>query len=217
MSNTIFVAAYWPFFNTNEWRRFDYTAVDGSMEPITSVFSWDPQTNSMLYDDYDGKGVWKDRWFYQYRAGFGVAEWRDDYPGGKKVVMSPPIGWGNLETIGSNYQNHPNMDPFRCWPPSFARGVQVVVYEQQLQNFLVSSGIVYTDVLQFTYLQSWDGKPATGARYWMALGVGPVAVQWLAQDPKDPNKIIQTARMDAVVTHVNGNIANGSSGKKTQA
>ena len=54
-------------------RRFDYTAVDGSMEPITAVFSYDPQTASMLYDDYDGKGVWKDRWFYQYRAGFQTA------------------------------------------------------------------------------------------------------------------------------------------------
>lgn len=213
MSETIFVPPYWPFFNTNEWRRFDYTAVDGSMDPITSVFSWDPNTNSMLYDDYDGKGVWKDRWYYQYRAGFGVAEWRDDYPG-KKVVMNPPIGWGNLETIGGNYENDPAMDPFRCWPPSFAKGVQVVAFEKKLANFIVSCGIVYSDVLQFSYLQSWGGKPATGARYWMALGVGPVAVQWLAQDPKDPEKIIVTSRMDAVVTHVNGTMANGSTGTK---
>jgi hypothetical protein len=202
MSDTILVAAYWPFFNTHEWRRFDYTAVDGSMAPITSVFSYDPTTASMLYDDYDGKGVWKDRWFYQYRAGFGVAEWRDDYPG-KKVVMNPPIGWGNLVTLGSDYINYPAMDPFKCWPPSFSKGVQCVHYEALLPNFLVSSGIVYNDVLQFTYLQSWDGKPATGARYWMALGIGPVAVQWIAQDPNDRSKLIETARMDAVVTSYN--------------
>jgi hypothetical protein len=38
----------------------------------------------------------------------------------------------------------------------------------------------------------------------MAKGVGPVAVQWLAQDPKDINRMIETARMDAVISHVNG-------------
>jgi hypothetical protein len=204
MSDKILVAAYWPFFNNNEWRRFDYTAVDGSMPPITSVFSYDPKTNSMLYDDYDANGVWKDRWYYQYRAGFGIAEWRDDYPNNKVVVMNPPIGWGNLESIGEAYQNKPAMDPFKCWPWSFAKGRQIVAFEALLQNFVVNCGIVYYDVLQFTYLQSWSGKPATGARYWMARGIGPVAVQWLAQDSKDPTKIIETARMDAVVTHVNG-------------
>lgn len=203
MSDKIFVPAYWPYFNTHEWRRFDYTAVDGSMAPITSVFSFDPSTNSMLYDDYDGQGVWKDRWYYQYRAGFGIAEWRDDYPGGKKVVMDPPIGWGNLETIGGTYQNKPKMDPFRSWPPSLASGQQIVAFEALLPNFLVSSGIVYQNVLQFTYLQSWSGKPAAGARYWMALGIGPVAVQWIAQDPNDRTKLIETARMDAVITSYN--------------
>jgi hypothetical protein len=203
MSDKILVAAYWPFFNNNEWRRFDYTAVDGSMPPITSVFSYDPSTKSMLYDDYDASGTWKDRWYYNYRPGFGVAEWRDDYPG-KKVVLSPPIGWGSAEVIGGIYINYPKMDLFRCWPWSMAKGIQIVKYEDLLANFVVESGIAYQDVLQFTYLQSWDGKPATGARYWMAKGVGPVAVQWLAQDPKDINRMIETARMDAVISHVNG-------------
>lgn len=206
MSDKIFVPGYWPYFNTHEWRRFDYTAVDGSMDPITSVFSYDASTNSMLYDDYDGKGVWKDRWYYQYRAGFGIAEWRDDYPG-KKVVMNPPIGWGNLETVGGTYQNNPKMDPFKCWPPSFSSGQQIVAFEKILPSFLVTCGIVYQDVLQFTYLQSWGGKPATGARYWMALGVGPIAVQWIAQDPNDRTKLIETARMDAVVTSYNSGVS----------
>jgi hypothetical protein len=203
MDKSIIVSYYWPFFTTDELRRFDYTAVDGSMPPITSVFSYDPNTKSMLYDDYDASGTWKDRWYYNYRPGFGVAEWRDDYPG-KKVVLSPPIGWGSAEVIGGIYINYPKMDLFRCWPWSMAKGIQIVKYEDLLANFVVESGIAYQDVLQFTYLQSWDGKPATGARYWMAKGVGPVAVQWLAQDPKDINRMIETARMDAVISHVNG-------------
>lgn len=207
MGTLINVKDYWPFWaDPSHLRRFDYTAIDGSMPPITSVFTYDRGSDSMLYIDYDAHLNWKDTWYYQYRAGFGVAEWRDDYPGGKKVVMSPPIGWGNFETIGGSYINYPKMDLFRSWPPSMAKGVQCVAYEAVLPSLMLQSGTTYKDVLQFTYLQSWDSKPGTGARYWNAKGVGPIAVQWLAQDPTSPTgkPIIQTARMDAIVTDVGG-------------
>lgn len=202
----IFIPDYWPLFVTGELRRFDYTAIDDSMPPITSVFAYDKGSNSMLYIDYDAHLTEKDRWYYQYRPGFGIAEWRDDYPGGKKVVMNPPIGWGEYQDIGSDYINYPKMDLFRSWPPAMAKGVQICHYEQLLDKFRVQTGVIYPDVLVFTYLQSWDGKPAGGARYWMAKGVGPIAVQWLAQDPTNPysKPIIQTARMDAVVSTING-------------
>jgi len=201
----IFIPEYWPMFKTNELRRFDYTAEDDSMPSITAVFSYDKGTDSMIYIDYDAHLTWKDTWYYQYKPGFGVAEWRDDYPG-KKVVMNPPIGWGEYVDIGGTYMNKPKMSPLQSWPPAMAKGVQICAYEQLLEKFRVQTGVIYNDVLVFTYLQAWDNKPGTGARYWMAKGVGPVAVQWLAQDPKDPysKPIIQTARMDAVVSTVNG-------------
>lgn len=189
------VADYWPFFKTAELRRFDYTDPTGSMPPITSVFAYDKGTDSMLYIDYDAHLTWKDTWYYKDQG--GVFEWRDDYPG-KKVVMRPAIGWGNVEEIGGSYMNKPKMDPFQSWPPAMSQGVQVVAYE-------ALTGAT-NDTLVFTYLQSWSGKPGGGARYWMKRGVGPVSVQWLAQDPKDPygKPLIETARMDAVVTSVNG-------------
>lgn len=202
----IFIPGYWPFWNDpNKLRRFDYTAVDGSMPPITAVFSYDKGSDSMLYVDYDAHLTWKDTWYYRYQPGFGVAEYRDDYPG-KKVVLSPPIGWGEWGEIGGSYVDYPKIDPLKSWPPAFAKGVQCVAYEALIPTMTVANGTGYNNVLQFTYLQSWDGKPGTGARYWMALGVGPIAVQWLAQDPTNPysKPIIQTARMDAVVTEVNG-------------
>ena len=200
----IFIPFYWPLFKTNELRRFDYTAIDGSMPPLTSVFSYDKGTDSMLLIDYDSHLTWKDTWYYQYRKGFGVAEWRDDYPE-KKIVMTPPIGWGEREKIGGSYVNYPKMDLFRSWPPAMAKGIQICHYEALIPSMTLTNNNTYSDVLQFTYLQAWDGKPGTGARYWMANGVGPIAQQWLAQDPKDPNgkPIIQTARMDAIVTRVN--------------
>ena len=64
-------------------------------------------------------------------------------------------------------------------------------------------GTYYQDVIQFSYLQNWDGKPATGARYWMALGVGPIATQFLTQDEKDPKIVTESVRWDAKVTRVN--------------
>jgi hypothetical protein len=207
MAGKIFIPGYWPFWtDPNQLRRFDYTAVDGSMPPITSVFAYDEGSKSMLFIDYDSHLTYKDTWYYQYWPQFGVAEYRDDYPNGKKVVMSPPIGWGEWAEIGGSYVNYPKMSPFKSWPPSFAKGVQCVAYEALIPTMTLASGTSYNNVLQFTYLQSWDGKPGTGARYFMALGVGPIAVQWLAQNPTDPlgKPIIETARMDAVVTDVGG-------------
>ena len=64
-------------------------------------------------------------------------------------------------------------------------------------------GTYYPDVIKFSYLQNWDGKPATGARYWMAIGIGPIATQFLTQDAKDPAKITESVRWDAKITRVN--------------
>lgn len=201
MSDLIFVPAYWPLFKSHELRRFDYTVNDGSMEPITSVFSYDVGSDSMLYSDYDAAGTLKDVWFYQYRPGFGVAEYRDDYPGGKKVVMNPPIGWGEFAQIGGTYQNSPKMDPFQSWPPAMAQGFQYIWWEQHLDTFTQRDGTEYHDVLQFLYTQSWGGGKASGARYWMALGIGPVSVQWVAQAPD--GSIVETTRMDGKVSIFN--------------
>jgi len=198
----IFIPDYWPFWKSNtKLRRFDYVDDTGSMPPITVVFAYDKGSDSMLYIDYDAHLNWVDTWYYKYTPGFGVAEWRDDYPG-KKVVLTPAIGWGENEEIGGTYLNKPKMNPFLSWPPAFAFGNQIVAYEKILETMRLVNGSIYEDVLQFTYLQNWSGKPGGGARYWMAKGVGPIAVQWIAQDPKDPygKPLIETARMDATVS-----------------
>ena len=77
-----------------------------------------------------------------------------------------------------------------------------MVFEQHLPYY-TANGITYSDVIVFSYLQSWGGKPATGARYWMALGIGPVATQFLSQDATDPTKITETVVWNATVTRVN--------------
>jgi hypothetical protein len=202
MSNNIFVPAYWPLFKTHELRRFDYVSEDSTVPPFTSVFSYDVGSDSMLYNNYDSAGTWLNKWFYQYRTGFGLAEWRDDYPDGKKIVLNPPIGWGEMERIGGTYINYPKFDFFRSWPPATGYGAQIVAFEEEISQMSVL-GVYYQDVLKFSYLQSWGDKPSTGARYWMALGVGPIATTFLAQDPKDPKVITETPRWNARITRVN--------------
>ena len=198
---SILVPAYWPLFTTSELRRFDYTCEEG-IAPFTSVFSYDVGSKSMLYNNYDSSLKWLNRWYYNYQPGFGISEWRDDYPGGKKVVMDPPIGWGEFQDVGTNYQNKPAFSPLQCWPPAFGSGLQFVLFEQRLPYYS-AGGTTYNDVLVFSYLQSWGGKAATGCRYWMALGIGPVACQFLVQDDKDRTKGTTGPLYTAKVTRVN--------------
>lgn len=202
MSNNIFVPAYWPLFKTHELRRFDYVNENSNLPPFTSVFSYDVGSDSMLYNNYDSAGIWLNKWFYQYRTGFGIAEWRDDYPGNKKVVLKPPIGWGEMARIGGTYIDYPKFDFFKCWPPATGYGTQIVAFEEHISQMDVL-GVYYQDVLKFSYLQSWGDKPATGARYWMALGVGPIATTFLTQDAKDKKVIAETPRWNARITRVN--------------
>ena len=156
----------------------------------------------MLYSDYDDKGVLNDVWYYQYRPGFGVAEYRDDYPAkNKKVVMEPPIIWFEFVEIGKEYHNSPKMDPFRSWPPAFAQGWQWVKFEALHNKFIQRDGTEYENVLQFIYSQSWDGGKASGARYFMAIGIGPVSVQWVATAPD--GSIVETTRMDGKLSRFN--------------
>lgn len=201
MSNNILVPAYWPLFKTHELRRFDYASENPALPPFTSVFSYDTGSDSMLYNNYDAAGTWLNKWFYQYRPGFGIAEWRDDYPG-KKIVLNPPIGWGEMERIGGTYTNYPKFDFFKCWPPMADSGTQIVAFEELIPQMNVRN-VYYKDILKFSYLQSWSGKPATGARYWMALGVGPIATTFLTQSKADPKVVEETPRWNAVVTRVN--------------
>jgi hypothetical protein len=156
----------------------------------------------MLYNNYDSAGTWLNKWYYRYNPGFGVAEWRDDYPKGKKVVLSPPIGWGEFQEVGSTYINYPKFDFLKCWPMAFSNGTQIVSFEEHITQD-TAVGVYYQDVIKFSYLQNWNGKPATGARYWMALGVGPIKTQFLTQDATDPTKITESVIWEAKITGVN--------------
>ena len=209
-TDSVFVAAYWPFFKTHEQRKFHYVAEDGSMSPFTSFFTYDLVTDSMLYNDYDENDAWKNCWFYQYRPGFVIAEWRDDYPQDnsylaktfgnvKKKVMSTPILWGDYVHIGQVVTNKPRVSLTGSTPPQMGFASQSVLFEQILPDMVVQ-GVTYQDVLQFVYQQQWGNEDAHGARYWMAKGVGPIALQWVSPTPKTGSPLVTTARMLATVT-----------------
>ncbi len=197
-------------FTTQETRRFDYTSPDGSLAPMTSIFEYDPATRSMLYENFDANMSWQNTWFYRANPAYGIAEWRDDYPQTndllkavfgpvKKVIMAIPIGWGATLPVGGVFRNMPAFSFFRSSPPQLGIGFQSVTLEAVLDDFTTRDGTTYHDVAEFLYQQSWGTGPQIGARYWMAKGVGPVAIQWVGVDPAT-HQTIETARMDAVVT-----------------
>ena len=213
MSDLINVASYWPLFTTGEKRKFYYTTADNSLEPISATFEYDPATKSMLYKDFNATGDWVDTWYYYAKPGYGIAEWRDDYPQKvdwqkkifgpvKKVVMSEPIGWGENLPVGGIYTNKPKFSPLKSVPPQFSDGWQWVQLEAIMSSFTTRHGDIYDDVIQFWYQQRWGNGTQGGARYWMAKWVGPVAVQWIAPNPQTGQPVV-TARLDAIVTYEN--------------
>jgi hypothetical protein len=175
------------------------------MPDLIAEFVLTDDAKNILYVDYDKDRNWKDTWYLQWRDGFGLAEWRDDYPMSgwfgkrKKVVFSEPIGWGNFCKIGEPYENYPRVDFFACWPPNFMKGTQSVIYESKLPEFKLSNGDKYNDVVTCVYQQSFGNK-TSGARYWLAKGIGPIAVQWIAHNPTKKGELVVTSRMDATYT-----------------
>jgi len=201
MSDLIAVVRYWPFTFSTRIIRWDYTDTGGTMEPLVALFYYDAATNSLIYGDYDHTGTFKDNWYLQYQPGQGVVEWRDDYPN-KKVVMSPGIGWGDLVNIGDTFVNKPSFDTFACSPPQIGSGDQIVNFEAHHLKWTNAAGKEWDDVLQISYMQRWGGGKWAGARYWLAAGLGPCAVQWQAEN--DKGEIVTTSRMDGEITIYNG-------------
>jgi hypothetical protein len=201
----IFVPQFWPLFTTNEQLTFNYSASDGSGLHFTSIFSYDPASNSMEYKNYNASGTWLNTWFYRYQPGFGIAEWQDQYPQSgilatlfgpvKDVVMSTPIGWGEWANIGSTYTNHPSINFFRSSPPQFGSGFQAVTFEALDPTFTLSNNTTYSNVLVFADVQIWNGE-AQETRFWMAQGIGPIAVQFFAPNPST-GQLTPTARFDS--------------------
>lgn len=205
MNPQVSLKEFWPFFNSSELRRFDYFSVtnsspDSAAPPFTAVFSYDKNTDSMLLSEFTQEGMLANRWYYQYRVGFGIAEWRDDYRS-KSVVLRHPIGWGDVVNIGESYSNTPKMCPARSWPPAFLKGRQHVSYEVLHSTFTTQDGLTYKDVLQFAYLQTWGKRRRiAGARYWMAKGIGPIAVQWIAEVPQGSRMFLECLPLEAKVS-----------------
>lgn len=199
---SIFVPSYWPFYATKEKRRFDYFLEGDPAPQFASTFSYDARTDSMLYVDTDAAGKLVDTWFYQHRDGIGVAEWRDDYPGGVSKVFSTPIGWGQWQGIGTTYENKPVVNPLKTWPPTKwfpPTGKQVVTFEALHDRFKLRDGTEYMQVLVFLYQQTFGGKTG-GARYYMAQGIGPVALEFVAPNPD--GTLAVTGRHDARLTRL---------------
>lgn len=211
MTNII-ASEYWPKPAYGWIRQFHYkdvgpqpdTTVHGTMPDLHSWFTYDPSTESVLYIDYDDKMKWKDTWYLKYTYN-GVEEWRDDnlvepeswktklFGNRNKIVFYDgyPIFWGNACEIGKTYFNYPKANPFASWPPQNIKGTQSFCYQEKLDTF---NG--YKDVVTLIYNQSWQ-KKNYGAKYWMAKGIGPVAVQWVMR--AEDGKVLTTNRMDAIV------------------
>lgn len=210
---SINVVEYWPFdlFGTTHTRTFSYTDKTGVIPNFSSKFWYRKSLNQLVYSDYNAAGVWQDDWHMTYDPKRGVQEVSDWYPQKSNTLgaifgptqkqnLSTPIFWGNVVTIGQIVSNNPVYNPLTSTPPYCVHGsgTQAVSFEAILPELTLSTGITYTNVLQFVYSQSWNGGKVMGGRYWMAHGLGPIAISWMAFD-KSGNIIAQEPRCDATV------------------
>lgn len=200
------VKSYWPFdlVGTTKTRTFHYIDPTGVVPPWTSVFGYDAPANALVYLDRGPTGAWTDTWFLQ--AGpQGVIEVEDWYPQTnlalatafgpiKKIAFQTPIAWGN-QVLGFPQTNisYPVYNPEACVPPFAASGSgqQTIIFEAHLDNFEHEGVWTYPDVLQFSYAQQWGNGAPTGARYWLAKGVGPIAVAWIAYNANGTLKAVE--------------------------
>lgn len=192
MTATINTKDYWPLFKHGGKIRYDYTGAKPETAPLAAEIYYDAEKDCMCFREYDvkdGKDVWRDSWFYKYVEGFGIAEFRDEYPspgawwGDKKiVVLNPPIGWADRQQIGTTYSNEPAFEPEECIPPSIAYGNQEVIFERKYSEYQ-NAHMAFGDAVRFRYYQWWNGGNKGGAIYWFAAGRGPVTQQFLAVLP----------------------------------
>lgn len=217
---------YWPWPPLGRIAKFHYidvgpepdTNLNAPMPDMHSWFVWDEKSSSLLYVDYDKDMKWKDTWYIKQKLGYGLAEWRDDniiekesistkiFGNRNKIVFQDkyPIWWGDVCEIGKQYENKPKSDFFACSPPQMLSGTQSFVYQEKLDTWSNKFGTTYKDVVTLIYQQAWGSKIG-GAKYWMAKGVGPVAVQWISTVKEaSGNKIYITNRMDAKYKMENG-------------
>lgn len=187
---------FWPLWDDGKKRKIVYKYADGK-DAMSSVFEWQDQAKTMAYHNYAHDGSWHNTWYYRYVPGFGIAEWRDDYPpsdrflskwfsGGQEVVMmGEPIGWGSVETLGGSYVNHPAVAGLKCWfPRRNNKALQLVRFEELSPEWVTPSGKTFRNVLRLTCVQNWQREPPTLIEFWFAKGVGPVAIkffQWTGE------------------------------------
>jgi hypothetical protein len=200
------LAAYWPFdlVGTTKTRTFHYVDPTGVVPPWTSVFGYDAPANALVYLDSGPTGAWTDTWFLQAGAE-GIIEVEDWYPQTspelavlfgttKKIAFKTPIGWGS-KVLGfpQTVINYPVYNAEACVPPFAASGSgqQTIVFEKHLEHFEYRDVVTYDDVIQFSYAQKWGNGTPTGARYWLAKGVGPIAVAWIAYNADGTLKAIE--------------------------
>lgn len=226
MTESIKAWDYWPSPPYGRIAKFQYvdvgpepdTNVRGTMPDMHSWFVFEPKTFTTLYVDYDKDMNWKDTWYLKVKDGFGISEYRDDnivekqslttkiFGNRNKIVFQEnnPIWWGDVCELGKLYENHPKSDFFACSPPQMLNGTQSFVYEKRMDTWSNKLGVIYKDVVTLVYQQAWGSKVG-GARYWMAKGIGPVAVQWISTGKvASDTRIYITNRMDAKYRLDNG-------------
>jgi hypothetical protein len=170
---------------------------------------------------FNGLG-WHDSWYYVNDPVHGILEIADNGPKTtlfdrvflffvpyKHMVYSKEmeIPWGGDEEIGSVKTTRVKINPFRSaflppFPGFWSYAWQIVTYVAHLDSFTDCLGRTHSDVIRIEMAQPWDKADpkdlsCSGCTYWLAKGVGRVAVEWMQFD-RDLHLVSTSAPQAAV-------------------
>lgn len=148
-------------------------------------------------------GAWDSDWYYRISPTGDVLEYRDDYPRKRWLdylwfwrknrqvwcLDGREIYWGcdNLLTT----QGVSITRPCETRGLLGQLGVQELGFYDVLPMCHTAAGLFH-DVLVMEYWQQWSGGKISGAKMWMAPGIGTIAAEWsLDRKPTGYSAMIQ--------------------------
>lgn len=218
---------YWDFAKPGESYQVKWYDTNKNLGALEKMYWTDELGGCTRADTYYGSAgyhelPWQDSWYYVNDPCRGVLEIADNGPKvtayDKALLFWTPykhmvyvkgmeIPWGGKIKIGDWFSAKVKIDPFQSafLPPfvgfwSYAQ--QNCAFTEHFDTFTDGLGRVHKDVIKVVQSQPWgksdpNDHSCTGCNYYMAKGIGRVAVEWTTYDRN--LKVLTTSGIDSAV------------------
>jgi hypothetical protein len=210
MSESFNFSDYWP--KPDLGKLYHYKGFNPADQKYIEWVVWNTGENGIFFQEDYHDSKWTATWVmnYQYYDSnnnyLGVMETADIYPKYSyqfwanfrttSFVKGYEIPWGGLQKVGDLIDKPLKISFFNSTFFTFpSPGRQVVKFEARHPTYVNKNGVLYNDVLEVTYDQTFGEKTA-GARSWFAKDFGIVETQWRWKGQDIGDILPMTIRID---------------------